>query len=170
VEPGPWRGWDLRVIGEAQWSISETEDGNHALCTITEPGEHYAYALHGSPEWVDYALQVDVRVWRYGDAGEAVLQARDGQESWYEVQFEPAATVLYRHPGEFLGRSEVALKVGQLYGLTFEVQGAALRVAVDGDAILVAQDTAASRGGIRLGATTGGVVCFDNVRVVASGW
>jgi len=163
---GGMHGW--RPDQPAYWQVE-----NGALCaTLPERKQVHSLIVAGSPQWTDYALDLDLCAVRGVDRGAAVRV--DGKRGiGVDLRGPGYDDVLLHRDRVQLGRAATPNANGRWHHLRIEARGQRYRVFVNHALVLDRTDRgrAHPRGGIALAAYTGGVgqcrVCFANVVVTA---
>lgn len=157
-------GW--RFDRPGWWS-----SGGAALCAVLpERKQVHSLATAGSPDWTDYALDLDLCGVAGVDRGAAVRS--EGRKGiGVDLRGPPYDDLLLHRDHVELGRARVANANRRWHHLRIEARGNRYRVFVNGALVLDRVDRGRAHpcGGIALAAYTGGVgqcrVCFANVRV-----
>jgi len=159
-------GWTLE--DPSFWSSS----GGTLCAALPDKKQVHSIARAGSPEWTDYALDLDLCGMRGVDRGAAV-RVDDKKGIAVDLRGPPYDDVLLHSDRSELGRARVSNANRRWHHLRIEARGHRYRVLVDGRLVLDRRDPehAHPRGGIALAGYTGGAgacqVCFANVRVTA---
>ncbi len=170
-----------KTEGDGDWELRK-EAGNTLYCISSKGGHNYSYA--GSDNWMDYALQVDMIMRRYGTNGYGGLMSMHiayNPTRFYEYTFSDQGAVLTRYVLDLdpqsktyqlqsysLGLTKETATLGQRHAIRIEVRRSGIRALQDGRLVMQVSDPFyVAQGGIRLGGTPDSQVCFDNVKVIA---
>jgi photosystem II stability/assembly factor-like uncharacterized protein len=131
-------------------------------------GTGHAWARGGSSSWTDYSFEADVRL----TTGEMHMNARVGDDGRYLVNIHPGGLSLSRQFDQWqtfadLTQTPAPVQPGQTHRIRFDLNGARVRVSLDGELEIDYTDSEPlTSGAIAFESLDGASVSVDNVSVV----
>jgi hypothetical protein len=145
-----------------------THDGERLLANMPSKRQEKSFATFGSPDWSDYAVDLDLCGLRGVDKGIAV-RVSGHHGIGIDLRGTGYHDVLLYRGHSAIARASAPNANNQPHHLRIEAEGTRYRVYVDGELKIDCNDSSLNKGKVALAAYTGGAgeceVWFDHVVV-----